>query len=290
MSFSTLKIAKNSNDIPKYFLINSKLIPKCFFLFHFSLPEEIIWFEPPTVCRWESLAETEVSEKIENKPTTSQLTKQRSIKNVSQKQQKSEVSIVDFNLLRIPPKIDINFIIQEIIVPRLPDGYTIVLSEPKIRRNQSQALFSVETQTDKKKTVEIESTEDFLVPTNSPRSLHPKRRLKFDVKIIERKDNGQSFGGKEYMFSKLLQELEDLNNKQQPQIQKQMDELSEILSVSLPDEQTSDQGDIEPTGDDLLFKADDFAWNINKKPEVAPEVIEPVAEESEDDEESDEEE
>lgn len=245
------------------------------------LPEEIIWFEPPTVCRWETLAETEASEKIENKPTC-QLTTQRSIKNVSQKLHKSEVTIVDFNLLRIPPKIDINFIIQDVIVPRLPDGYTIVLSEPK-SRCQSKALFSIEKPTTTTECVQIKSTEDFLIPTNSPRALHPKRRLKFDVKVIERTVNELSLNEPEYMFSQLLRDLDDLHDKQLPQIQRQMDELSEILSVSLPDELTSDQGDNESTADDMLFKGDDFAWNLTKKTEIIPEAIEPVADESDDD-------
>lgn len=204
------------------------------------------------------------------------------MKKVAQKLQKSEMTVMDFNLLRIPPKIDINFIVQEIIVPRLPDGYTMVTSEPK-PRSRSKALFSIEPQTTKKdKDSQIKSTADFLVPTNSPRALHPKRRLKFDVKVIERSADEPKSDEPQYMFSQLLRDLNDLYDKQMPQIQKQMDELSEILSVSLPDEQTSEQGDIEPNADDFLFKTDDFSWNLTKKTEVIPDVIETVAEESDD--------
>lgn len=224
----------------------------------FSLPEDIIWFEPPTVCRWETVAETEVSEKIENKSSNDQSSAKRPIKIVSRKTERAQVNITDFNLLRIPPKIDINFIIQEIIVPRLPDGYTISLSEPKSQSN-STVFSSGELQTLKQKQDQILSTKDFLIPTNSPRQLHPKRKLKFDVKIVERvpiEQNSDRETKCEYLFSQLLQDLDDLCDKQQPLIEKQMDEISENLSVSVPDEQGSDQQDAEP--DDSPFKSRDF--------------------------------
>ncbi|XP_031634411.1 protein CASC1-like, partial [Contarinia nasturtii] len=48
-----------------------------------TLPDDIIWFEPPTVCRWEVLAETDISERIKNKPPTDHLKTQRSIKTTS---------------------------------------------------------------------------------------------------------------------------------------------------------------------------------------------------------------
>lgn len=245
--------------------------------FSFSLPEQIIWFEPPTVCRWETVAETEASERIENKSNDAHLSTQRSIKLVSRRTERTEVSITDFNLLRIPPKIDINFIIQDIIVPRLPDGYTIALSEPNPPPDNS-ALFSLETNTVRKDRVQIASIKDFLIQTNSPRSLHPKRTLKFNVKILERKNCEQMSNEREYLFSQLLQDLDDLYDKQQPQIQKQMDDISDILSVSLPEDQASEHGEVESSTDDI-FKTEEFPWN--KKPEIVPEVIEPIEEESE---------
>lgn len=222
------------------------------------------------------MAETEASEKIENKSSNGQSSIHRSIKIVSRKTERAQVNICDFNLLQIPPKIDINFIIQEIIVPRLPDGYTIALSEPKSRPN-STVFSSVELQ---QKENRIVSTKDFLIPTNSPRQLHPKRKLKFDVKIVERvaiEQNSDRESKCEYLFSQLLQDLDDLCDKQQPLIEKQMDEISENLSVSVTDEQGSDQ----PEPDDSTFKADEFTWNISRR-ETVPEVIEPVVEESDD--------
>lgn len=200
---------------------------------------------------------------------------------VSRTNKRTEVSISDFNLLRIPPKIDINCIVQEIIVPRLPDGYTIVLGEPK-PRPKSSTIFSSASESVKKEQVQIGSTQDFLIPTNSPRNIHPKRNIKFNVKILNRRPGESNPNEREYLFSQLLQDLDDLHEKQQPKIQKFMDEISEILSVSIPDEQGSDVQETESNADDMQFKVEDFTWNINKKAETVPEVIEPIEEESED--------
>lgn len=78
-------------------------------------------------------------------------------------------------------------------MPRLPDGYTIALSTPKSRPSSS-AVFIVETQNEQNDQMngnqmsnQIESTKDFLIATDSPRPLHPKRKFKCDVKILERK-------------------------------------------------------------------------------------------------------
>lgn len=246
------------------------------------LPEEIIWFEPPTVCRWESIAETEASERIENKSNTDQLSTRRSVRMVSRKTERTEVTITDFDLLRIPPKVDINFIIQDIIVPRLPDGYTIALSEPKSRPNSS-TLFMDDTQIARNNRITIEPTKDFLIATDSPRPLHPKRKLKFDVKIVERKPTLNEIGESsvnehEYLLSQLLQDLDELCDKQHPQILKQMENISDILSESMPDEQGSDQAEGDSSVDDLAFRVEEFPWN--KKVETVPEIIEPIEEDS----------
>lgn len=238
-----------------------------------------MWFEPPTVCRWETVDETEVSEQIENKPTNGQLTKQRSVKMVSKKVERSHVSIVDFNLLKIPSKIDINFIIQDIIVPRLPDGYTIALSEPKCRPS-STAVFSVESEHSvETKPTQIQSINDILIATNSPRPLHPKRAHKVDVTILDRKVGASQSNEREYLFSQLLRDLDDLCDKQEPLIQKKMDDISDILSGSMEDD--GSQSEAELNADDGLLKPEEFTWNIGRR-ETVPEIIEPVEEDSDD--------
>lgn len=251
-----------------------------------SLPEDIIWFEPPTVCRWETVDETEVSEQIENKSANGESTVvyQRPVKMVSRKVQPSQVNIVDFNLLRIPSNVDINFIIKEIIVPRLPDGYTIALSEPKHRPSSGKTEpFTIKKQSiHSKNTAQIEGANDFLIATNSPRPLHPTRKLKFNVHILDRKVDESKLNECEYLFSKLLQDLDDLRDKQQPLIEKQMDEISENLSASISD--AASDSDAQLNVDDSFQRIEEFPWQLTRRgtmPDITPQAIEP--EESDDD-------
>lgn len=238
------------------------------------------------VCRWETIAETEVSEQIENKSANgeSAIVQQRPIKIISRKMQRSQVSIADFSLLRIPSNVDINFIIKEIIVPRLPDGYTIELSEPKCRptsnsRRSSIASRSVEgNQADGKRgSAQINALKDFLIATNSPRELHPKRKLKFDVRIVDRKADESKPNACEYLFSQLLQDLDDLNEKQRPLVEKQMDEISENLSVSLSDHASIDS-DAPLNADDAFQRVEEFPWQLTRRgtmADITPQAVEP---------------
>lgn len=255
--------------------------------FFCSLPEDIIWFEPPTVCRWETVAETEVSEQIENQTVNGESTvvHQRPIKRVPRKMQPSHMDIVDFDLLHIPSNVDINFIIKEVIVPRLPDGYAIVLSEPKQPSGGKTEPFAIKKQfTHRKDNAQIESANDFLVATNSPRPLHPTRKTKFNVHILDRKMGESKSNEREYLFSQLLQELDDLNEKQQPLIEKQMEEISENLSGSLSDAASDD--DVRLNADDTLQRIEEFPWQLTRRgtmPDITPQAMQPDEYESDDD-------
>lgn len=227
------------------------------------------------MCRWETVAETEVSEQIENKSTNeeSATVQQRPIKIISRKMQRTQVNIADFSLLQIPSNIDINFIIKEIIVPRLPDGYTIALSEPKQLTSSSK-----NQTTSKKNSKQVHTLKDFLISTNSPRQLHPKRKLKFDVHIIVRKVNESKSNECDYLFSQLLRDLDDLHEKQQPLDERHMDEISENLSVSLSDD-ASNVSDTQLNADDSLHRSEEFPWQLTKRdsiPEATPTVNEVV--------------
>lgn len=208
---------------------------------------------------------------------------------VSRKIQRSQVNIVDFDLLRIPANVDINFIIKEIIVPRLPDGYTIALSEPKYRpSSSSNAPFTIKNRSNHKKdTVQMNqfnAVKDFLIATNSPRQLHPTRKLKFDVHIVDRKVGESKLNEREYLFSQLLQDLDDLNDKQQPFVEKQMDEISENLSASLSDD-ASHESDTQLNADDAFQRIEEFPWQLTRRgtmPDITPQVIEPDDNESDD--------
>lgn len=240
------------------------------------------------MCRWEEVAETEVSEQIENKSINGESTavRQRRIKMVSRKMQRSQVNIVDFNLLHIPTNVDINFIIKEIIVPRLPDGYTIALSDPKHRSiSSSMSSFTIKNQSvHKKSTTQINVLKDFLIATNSPRQLHPTRKLKFDVHIVDRKVVDSKSNEREYFFSQLLQDLDDLNDKQQPLVEKQMDEISENLSASLSDDASNDS-DLQLNADDSYQRIEEFPWQLTRRgtmPDITQQAIEAEENESDD--------
>lgn len=241
----------------------------------------MIWFEPPTVCRWETIEETEISEKIENK--TTELTKQRSLKMMAKKPCRREIVIEDFDLLRIPPKIDMNFIIQEIIVPRLPNGYTIAMSDIKTQKN-SLAMDN-NNESEIKMPKPIQCAKDFLIPTGSARPLFPKLESKLKFKIIERKTMVESTTNQpKFLFSKLIQDLDDIRNEQLPRIKREMDNVSDMESVSVPDESDCDPGDEQHQMDDMFFlKNDEFAWGLSKKPETIRDIVEPPSDESDDD-------
>lgn len=249
-------------------------------IFH-RLPDEVIWFEPPTVCRWETIEETEISEKIENK--TTEPTKQRSLKMMAKKPCRPEILIEDFDLLQIPPKIDMNFIIQEIIVPRLPNGYTIAMSDVSPRKNSLAMDNDDESKIKKPKS--IQCARDFLIPTGSPRPLFPKLQSKLKFKIVERKTMVESTANQsEFLFSKLIQDLDDMRNEQIPRIKRAVDDVSDMASISVPEEQDLDPGDEQPQMDEMSFlKSDEFAWNLPKKPESIMDTVEPPSDESDDD-------
>lgn len=208
---------------------------------------------------------------------------------VSRKMNRSQLNIVDFNLLRIPSNVDINFIIKEIIVPRLPDGYTIALSEPS-DWSKSRPFTIGNTSNRKKSTTQIDDFKNFLIPTNSPRPLHPKRKLKFDLHILDRKDSESKSTEREYLFSQLIQDLDDLNDKQQPLIEKQMDEISDNLSASLSDDASNDS-EVPLNADDSFHRIEEFPWQLTRRgtiPDIKPQVVEPVENDDDDDEDTDE--
>lgn len=241
----------------------------------------MILFEPPTICRWETIEETEISEKIENK--TTELTKQRSLKMMAKKPSRPEIVIEDFDLLQIPPKIDMNFVIQEIIVPRIPNGYTIAMSHISSQKNSLTMDNNDEAEIKNPKP--IQCARDFLIPTGSPRPLFPKLQSKLKFKIIERKTMAESTSIQpEYLFSKLIQDLDDIRNEQIPQIKRRVHDVSEMESVSVPDEQVFDPADELPQMNDMSFlKSDEFAWGFSKKPETIKDTVEPPSDDSDDD-------
>lgn len=135
-----------------------------------------------------------------------------------------------------------------------------------------------------------------MVETNSPRPLFPKVTIKRELNVVEKIDRSSSIVTdcsnendnssersndtmkKVYMFSKLLKDLDELNELQYPYPEKQIDEISESLSMSVEEE-----AEVETEADFTsisFLRTNDFPWNFNKKPEKSDE--QPPEEESED--------
>lgn len=93
-----------------------------------------MWFEPPTVCRWEWPDETNYSERKKN-------TKKSKTK-LKLKVHKKPKIIEDFNLFNIPSGLDMYCIMQEFVVPRLPNGYSIKIDRVVGDRRRSSLLRS----------------------------------------------------------------------------------------------------------------------------------------------------
>lgn len=92
-----------------------------------------MWLEPPTVCRWETVEETKISEELEKNSLTE-------VKGAV-KQFKCPVKpvkiITDFDLLNMPGNIDLFSLFQEFVVPRLPNGYTMKMRRLSTSRRSS---------------------------------------------------------------------------------------------------------------------------------------------------------
>lgn len=99
-------------------------------LFQNRLPEDIIWFEPPIVCRWESVVESSLAEIPQQETPEKEIHLQPELKNGDER-----VEIEDFNLLDVPRGLDLYSLLRDFVIPRMPDGYIVkmgnVIVEPR---------------------------------------------------------------------------------------------------------------------------------------------------------------
>lgn len=134
-----------------------------------------------------------------------------------------------------------------------------------------------------------------LIETNSPRPIFPKVAIKRELNVVKKIDRSASIVTdisiendnvsersndnveKVYMFSKLLKDLDELNELQYPFPEKKIEELSESLSISVDEEEVETEPDFTTIS---FLRTNDFPWNFNKKPEKSDE--QPLEEVSED--------
>lgn len=235
----------------------------------------MLWFEPPTVCRWETTEETKASLKLESKRAENAPVAKQNVATppavVKRKQPMPTKVLEDFDILDIPSHVDLSGLMRDFFMPNMPDGYTIKMRET----GDASAA--------------IQSIADVMCETNSPRWLFPKREETRPLHIIEKPSTSDDQSVKAtYMFSKMLKDLNELWEQQEPFFQRQNDEKSEMLSMSVSDGQDTVDGDSEPNFKDmsLLRGASDYPFSfltLPKKEEAIDETKKSEDEESEED-------
>lgn len=226
-----------------------------------------MWLEPPIVCRWETADETKISEELEQKNLKHQ---RKSIKKNMQRSKELK-TIEDFDLFNVPAGIKLFSLLEDFVVPRLPNGYVVKIKKATIERRASLMKYSKEMFESE---AHRSSIKDDLSPTNSPRPLFPRVILKKDLNLVERSDDNppldaiaKSAQRKSYMFSDLLKDLDEMHDQQVPVIEKQMEMISETLSVSHGGD---DDGEADTELDYAgvtFYKSSDFPWSKKEEPQ-----------------------
>lgn len=154
--------------------------------------------------------------------------------------------VEDFNLIVIPKKINLKPLIEEFVIPMLPDGYEIQF-EPKKTYDIGRKCFK-----DK-----IYTIDDVVYQTRQPRSLFPNCNTKKILKVVKDRSRfelspGLEFSSDEendesmysvdsdqiatntnvYMFSKFMRDLEDLIDMENPSFERKIAEMSSNLSMT----------------------------------------------------------
>lgn len=151
------------------------------------MPSHVSWFEPPIVCRFETQEEfnemKEYDEELLRKKRMEdddfdeteddleyQKAKKKSVKEAVVKKLTKEkvVKVVeDFNLLEIPKNVNLKPLLQEFVIPMIPDGYEIQFKPKK------SSSVAVDCYTDRTYAIN-----DIVYQTRQPRSLFPSCKTK----------------------------------------------------------------------------------------------------------------
>lgn len=156
---------------------------------------------------------------------------------------------------------------RDFFMPNMPDGYTIKMQEDA--------------------PTSIRNIEDILCETNSPRWLFPKRMETRPLHIAEKPGtNDEEHGQSTYLFSKMLNDLNELWEKQEPFFERQIEDNSELLSMSVSDGQDTVGAGSEPNYKEMSFlrSGSDYPFSfLPKKEEAIDEAKKSEDEESEED-------
>ncbi|XP_055842573.1 dynein axonemal intermediate chain 7 [Episyrphus balteatus] len=257
-----------------------------------ELPNSVIWFEPPIACRWETAEETiefdneaklsvptssttivPVDDDVAAAATVKSCKKRNALKKFTDRKcsynltyQLPERHITDFNMHDIPNGLDIYGLLEDFVIPRLPEGYSVQMEcstndvKPKVTylylaRNK---LKTADTLKGTPK-IPIPITQS-LIDVGFPREFHPKFNLKKSVRIKRPDDDKEDDGGVDeqhahqedkksqeivsckditkegnsacYMFSQLLEDLDRLCEIQMPCFNEHVEEDTSNLSLT----------------------------------------------------------
>lgn len=154
------------------------------------------WFEPPTVCRWETdeeLAETKKMELKIQKSSVDEDDVEPPPKGNKKQQMKKEDStksappqpppfvkkmkiVEDFNLLDIPEKVCLQELFEEFVIPMIPEGYEINFQQSRVARN-----LKIDDEESKK----MYTIDDIVYQTKCSKYLFPNCETRKVLKIVK---------------------------------------------------------------------------------------------------------
>ena len=154
------------------------------------MPENVSWFEPPIVCRWETdeefnemkLIEEEQGKKVKLDDDDEEefdevlIDKKKIDKSVKKQKKVKKVKVIeDFNLLDIPSRVRLQSLFDEFVIPLIPDEYQIKFLQKKLVGFEKRIV----------KDNKIYTIDDIVNQTKSSRPLHPIYQTKQILKVVK---------------------------------------------------------------------------------------------------------
>ncbi|XP_041771385.1 dynein intermediate chain CFAP94, axonemal isoform X2 [Anopheles merus] len=226
-----------------------------------QLPENVFWFEPPIVCRWELKEETLESDPnfakyLDRLEKAQQAARERNERSNLDRRTKY---VEDFNILDVPQHIPLRAIVTDFVIPKLPDSCSIKISVAEDKRRAAQPTAAAGSGGGKRSSKQkrrlhkmpsnvslgsiVYETKipDFLYATRNPlrilKVLDRRNRQCYpyagtsdsdDLDDYDESDNdvvqNRSTKRKVYMFSSFMKDLDELLESKSPKLQAKMEQ------------------------------------------------------------------
>ncbi|XP_029720392.2 dynein axonemal intermediate chain 7 isoform X1 [Aedes albopictus] len=232
-----------------------------------QLPENVFWFEPPIVCRWESKEETLESEPsfakyLDKHKQMVQAARERKTKSMRDRKTKY---IEDFNILDVPSHVHLSSIVADFVIPKLPENYSVKIVSQDDKKKSHLLTGGKKSREKKRKITKTPSgaaLTNIIFETKIPSYLFPpgcgskilkiwNRRNKLSYPCIPEESDDQddyddsdndvaaSAGNgksrkKQYMFSKFMKDLDELIDAKTPKFEFKIEEI--VTTVTKADQ------------------------------------------------------